>query len=616
MSSSQASQSSLMSRNASQANCIDPLDSLLDLSEYDNMSYQSPSISSSDSNKLQFVRPVSSTPTANTILPSNQQTLSGPSHPYDMHKQQTGIPTGALATTMAINNNAHMYAGYGYLSGVSQQGDDYVDLKFNSNPSSGSFDSLNMDMDYETQTVDPAFFFPPLPAAQGFSKPNGLGTQESVVVPFDTMQQHSNNVGRLWPGMHQQQAAMAKAQAQQKQQQRLIVQQQQQHQRQKSAAHAPAPQQQQKPKGRPATDPIVEEKISQLLNSMRQNSVATSMDDDDAATPNGNNGHGHRSRKDEEDMDEDERLLASEEGKKLSSKERRQLRNKVSARAFRSRRKEYIGQLEGEIAGKVNENHDLRAQNRALVEENTRLQDLTRMLLSSPSFAGFLDTLSTNPNASAPQQQQQQNQQPTPPSVPEQRQPENRQNQVRKDVNPYAAQQQQDMNINYAMIPEQPLDFSMLDLNNNDFIYQPQVFSVHEVPEVAIDTSILSGKPSQCSFFRAEDDKLNIPVFTPAATKAAEVAVAEPEPVADEEFDSDPTFALYAPSPLTSTKPLDLDTAAIIANIKPAKALLKFELVDAAVVERAGNRALNRVQRLCSGLDAVAARLEALTIDL
>jgi hypothetical protein len=49
--------------------------------------------------------------------------------------------------------------------------------------------------------------------------------------------------------------------------------------------------------------------------------------------------HVQRMRKEEEDMDEDERLLASEEGKKLSSKERRQLRNKVSARAFRSRRK-------------------------------------------------------------------------------------------------------------------------------------------------------------------------------------------------------------------------------------------------------------------------------------
>jgi len=37
--------------------------------------------------------------------------------------------------------------------------------------------------------------------------------------------------------------------------------------------------------------------------------------------------------------DEDEKILASEEGKKLGPKERRQLRNKVSARNFRVRRK-------------------------------------------------------------------------------------------------------------------------------------------------------------------------------------------------------------------------------------------------------------------------------------
>jgi len=37
--------------------------------------------------------------------------------------------------------------------------------------------------------------------------------------------------------------------------------------------------------------------------------------------------------------DEDEKILASEEGKRLNSKERRQLRNKVSARNFRVRRK-------------------------------------------------------------------------------------------------------------------------------------------------------------------------------------------------------------------------------------------------------------------------------------
>jgi len=38
-------------------------------------------------------------------------------------------------------------------------------------------------------------------------------------------------------------------------------------------------------------------------------------------------------------MDDDEKLLNSEEGKLLDSKKRRQLRNKVSARHFRSRRK-------------------------------------------------------------------------------------------------------------------------------------------------------------------------------------------------------------------------------------------------------------------------------------
>ena len=71
---------------------------------------------------------------------------------------------------------------------------------------------------------------------------------------------------------------------------------------------------------------------------MRNGSVASN-GSDDVQRLGALGGLGARPKKDEEDMDEDERLLASEEGKKLSSKERRQLRNKVSARAFRSRRK-------------------------------------------------------------------------------------------------------------------------------------------------------------------------------------------------------------------------------------------------------------------------------------
>ncbi|KFY25605.1 hypothetical protein V493_04566 [Pseudogymnoascus sp. VKM F-4281 (FW-2241)] len=396
---------------------------------------------------------------------------------------------------------------------------------------------------------------------------------------------------------------MAKAEQQRKQQQMLISQQQRQ---------SAVPTQAAKGRSRPVPDPIVEEKISQLLNSMRQNSEVTSNGDDDVAE--GHGGHG-RSRKDEEDMDEDERLLASEEGKKLSSKERRQLRNKVSARAFRSRRKEYIGQLEGEIATRVNENTDLRAQNRELLSENKRLADLTRMLLSSPSFSGFLDTLSTNPNPVERQQQA------TPPVV-EQQQQQHQQEQTHapKDPNPnpYAQQQQQnlDMNINYAILPDAaPLDFSMLDLNTHDFIYQPQVFSVHSVEEVKFDASVLSGKPS--STFEAEEDKLELPLFTPAAEPApapvsAKSGVVEEVTEVDEAFDSDPMFSLFAPSSASApVAPLPLDTAALIASIQPAKALLNFELVD----ENEAERRLFRVQRLGAGIEAVVARLEGLGLE-
>jgi hypothetical protein len=70
---------------------------------------------------------------------------------------------------------------------------------------------------------------------------------------------------------------------------------------------------------------------------MRQNSTLSA--DNDGEDGQSMLPHIQRMKKDEEEMDEDERLLASDEGKKLSSKERRQLRNKVSARAFRSRRK-------------------------------------------------------------------------------------------------------------------------------------------------------------------------------------------------------------------------------------------------------------------------------------
>ncbi|RDW85840.1 hypothetical protein BP5796_04165 [Coleophoma crateriformis] len=570
---------------APQSNCVDPLDSLIDFSEYETVPYQqSPSISPSQS-KTQFSRPVSKTPSA--LPASSQPQLSGPSHNYDLYKQQTGIPQGAVASTLAVNEqNAHI-SQYGfsseYLSGLSPN-DDFVD--FGSQPRRTPYSQSDMDMEYGSP--EPAYFYPEQNAS--FVNPNAIGGQDlsvPTVLPTQT-----SNVGRLWPGMHQQQAALAKAQAQQKQQQQII-----QQQRQNAMnAQRPQPQQQQRPRGshQPA-DPIVEEKISQLLNSMRQSSVAT--DDELHAQNQHALAQVHKMRKDEEDMDEDERLLASEEGKKLSSKERRQLRNKVSARAFRSRRKEYISQLEGEIAVKVNENTDLRTQNRALMEENTRLSDLTRMLLSSPSFSGFLDTLSQNPAAV---------QQSAPAPAP---QPQV-ERQVRKDVNPYAHGQMQ-QHIGMTMVPEQTMDFSMLDINaDGGYSYQPQVFSVLSMPETIIDASILSGKASNVVPSFISTEKVELPTIERAPIVEEVPAVAAP--VADEEFDNDPAFALFADNAAPAQSTLEF-TASLWSGI-PSEKESQFTLVT--VSNDDVETTMTRVQRLCSSIDDATARLEALTMDL
>lgn len=202
--------------------------------------------------------------------------------------------------------------------------DDFFD--FNTAPSQNPFNfSQDIDMDFGSpQDV----FMPSIDSASTYVDPAALGREEVTT-------QLTPNNGRAWVGMHSQQA---KVHQQQKEQAMA----QQQKQQQASAQHSQkaASQPKRSNGSRPPPDPVVEERISRLLNHMRQSSVQSS-NDDESATPTGhsNSSQNGRQRKDEEDMDEDERLLASEEGKKLSSKERRQLRNKVSARAFRSRRK-------------------------------------------------------------------------------------------------------------------------------------------------------------------------------------------------------------------------------------------------------------------------------------
>lgn len=573
------------------------IDALLDLTEYDGVSnYNSPSLSPSAASKPTFASPVAAAVTTPSV-PSSTQTLSGPSHNYDMYRQQTGFVPGAIANTMAVNQtNNTGYQDFGnldYLSSFSPE-DDLFD--FNTSPSQNTMGPSDMDVDFGSP-IDSQHF---LSTVNPSSIEQDGGNFHSPTVAAS----RTGSVGRLWPGAHSQ-AAMAKAQQQQ--------------------VHRQHAMQQQKPQGKiqPPSDPLVEQKITQLLNSMR---ARTSEPDSQSSSSPGNL---PRAKKEEEEMDEDERLLASEEGKKLSSKERRQLRNKVSARAFRSRRKgktcpallgvssrlmlifvyaEYISQLELEIANKVNENGDLRAQNRALADENRRLSDLTRMLLSSPSFSNFLDHLSSNSSA-LPQpgqikpEPQQQEQRPAP-----------------KDVNPHQHPQQQQ--ISMAMIPEQTLDFSMLNLGNASYNFQPQVFLVDtlDVPR-AIDVSLLSGKTSNLGeAFDSGNDKVEAPSIERPVEELESSGIAEAWPT-DAEFESNPDFALFHAEPSTADNPErtpadDCPGENLFGEIEPEKALARFELTCATEEEASATMAMTRVLRISASIEPVVSRLERLTFRM
>lgn len=273
---------------------------------------------------------------------------------------------------------------------------------------------------------------------------------------------------------------------------------------------------------------------------------------------------------------------------------------------------EYITQLEAEIANKVTENGDLRAHNRALVDENKRLSDLTRMLLGSPSFSDFLERLSTNPSQlpSGPQVDQSQMNRQAP-----------------KDVNPYAAHQQvQRQSVGVAMVPEQNMDFAAF----GDF-HQPQVFVVLETPEppTAIDTAALAGKESNFvgQSFESDDEKVEMPAIEQLPVmkeKATAPKVIETPITVDEDFENDPDFALYhESSPAVSTDStapeFDIEESSedeIFGGIQSEKFLARYELLDASTEEQNVALAMASVQRRFASLEGLCSRLEVLTADM
>ncbi|CAF9918773.1 hypothetical protein IMSHALPRED_004410 [Imshaugia aleurites] len=630
--------------------CFDP-DSFIN---YDQTVVPTPSIS-----PLSTHADSVSTPTPSTAGLASQyqiqptQQFAGPSHQYEQYRQQAGLPVGALANTFALNQvdqfsygRSQQFYGTmppsdGYFGMGMNTSDDYLD--FGSALGLGS--SIDMDLDFNNS---PTTDLPVLNSS--FVNPAAVGGSESTPRSLPSQ----SHPGRVWPGMHQQQAALAKAQAaaqEQQQQQRTMATQKplpSTHSHQASRSSESTAKQ-----TKPPTDPIVEESISRLLNQMRHSSVASSNDDAATTTGNGNLSNSARMRKDEEEMDEDERLLASEEGKKLSSKERRQLRNKVSARAFRSRRKgmmvainlawmsadvktEYIGQLEGEIAVKVSEADELRAKNEELVAENTRLTDLTRMLLSSPAFSSFLNDLSgTGVPASMPEITRSHSQ--TSASRPQSAAP-------RKDVNPNQAtprpapSQTANTHVGMTVIPEENrFQYNATESANNgwtdsnmDFggLYDAQVYAVTELPQgPAVDSmsfAMLHGKRSNFvgsySSDESKDEPAEMPSMPVLADKVEAHEVIERRPQ-DVDIDaSDPAFALFIDRPCTSSPPAPMKPEdRIFGDIELEKAFGRLELVvaeDPDDCQEISSATIERFERLCSRLDAASTRVAAITSHL
>ena len=197
---------------------------------------------------------------------------------------------------------------------------------------------------------------------------------------------------------------------------------------------------------------------------------------------------------------------------------------------------------------KVQEANDLRVQNRQLMEENTRLSDLTRMLLSSQAFSGFLNELSQNGMPA--------------PSTAALAAPQPQPQPTKKDVNPHQAARQaqnQQTQVGMTIIPESTLDFSMLESiptsnwNTGLGMNSYQVCAVTEIPEgPAIDIGSLSGKKAHDITTSITSAVKDYPVLQfPPVIKQQAFSLPTTEVNKDAELD-DVAFTLFVDQPTVS----------------------------------------------------------------
>jgi hypothetical protein len=262
--------------------------------------------------------------------------ITGPTHEYGLFRQQTGMPKGGLHSMMAESGPQST------LTEVTAQFASLGHSPIDWNLSSANPAMANLDVDM-------------LSCSDGVHSGNRF---ESDEVPPD-------RPPKVYPGFHT------------AQQQQRLQQQQQQQQHQSQRQHQQVSDQQQ-------TNAV----ITRVLNDIRQNSQSLPPLPADGREPTV--ATLAKAKKEWDEMDEDERKLHGPEAKNMTPKEKRQLRNKVSARHFRTRRKNQLAELV-ELVKEQQESLDaLRTQNRSLLQENHNFQVFVKEMLGHEAFRQFV----------------------------------------------------------------------------------------------------------------------------------------------------------------------------------------------------------------------------------
>lgn len=505
-----------------------------------------------------MVSPQFTAPGPDSYVPQqSQQGFQPPSHQYELFPQQTSLAPGAYSVQrrQLPSQNYNLGADVPLFDISEVEGSSYGGMEMD------MFDATSMNGYLEHGSITAG---------------SDAGDASPVAQP----------VQRLWPGSHSQHAAA-------KEQQKKLEQQRLQEQQRKAIAQqelGSAGHQRRTSQGRnKPSDPAVEERISQILRTMRQNNARN--ESSSASQPVMT--QPARQRKDEDDMDEDERLLASEEGKKLSSKERRQLRNKVSARAFRSRRKEYITQLEGELNGKTQEADELRFDNEQLRTENAQLTDLARMLLSHPAFNTVLEDLSARGSSVALLASQNTQQLPT---VQQNSQP----------AVPAPMPQQTTMSMDFST----PMDGWNTGIDAPDFNFNPSIFAVTELPEPVINTDTLSGKGIVDSFVSdlpSLSEKKDYPEIDRPMPKTDRPVLTSSSATDSDDLYAEPTSSISS----TITTATAVKLARELTTGK--EGVPYVELISIEHAEDEETALMARFECLCARLDATSSRIDQIT---